>query len=219
MIRKIRDVRGVRVSAREDDISEIHIVAAPGRPPSRIVRDVVSAINVSLERNVDYRKISIVQLDDADAGTVLELPHVAVAAPAGPRLRYGGVTLALHGGRAQVEVELKLDAVSLRGTSNGRPRQGSMPHMVADATLRAVEQCVDPQVDIELEDVVVVQTSLGAAIVVAVRVVDGRTQRELVGTALERGDVHQAAAVAALDAVNRVLGSLPLKDPVEYVVE
>lgn len=220
VIRRIRDVRGVRVTTQKNEITEVHIMATAARPANRIVRDIVSALNVSLDMSIDYRRISIVQL--AEAGTTMAPPPVLDLRPAAlPMMRplLESVTLSLQTGRARAEVALRQDHAILRGTASGTLRQGAKLRIVAEATLRAVAQAIDGAVEFELEDVREVQSSLGAVALVTVRVIEGRSTHELVGTALDRGDMHQAAAVAALDAVNRVLGTLPARDHTEYTVE
>ncbi len=221
VIRRIRDVRGVRVTTSGSEITEVHIMATAARPANRIVRDIVTALNVSLELPIDYRRISIVQL--AEAGSTMTTPSVLdlrpAAAPALVRPLLDSVTLSLQTGRARADVELRQDNAILRGSASGTLRQGAKLRIVAEATLRAVAQAIDSGVEFELEDVREVESSLGQVALVTVRVIEGRSAHELVGTALDRGDIHQAAAVAALDAVNRVLGTLPPRDHTEYSVD
>lgn len=221
VIRRIRDVRGVRVTAHNNEITEVHIMATAARPANRIVRDIVSALNVSLDMPIDYRRISIVQLAEAGSSTTTPPPVLDLRPVAAPMMRplLEGVTLSLQTGRARAEVELRQDRAILRGSASGTLRQGAKLRIVAEATLRAVAQAIDSSVEFELEDVREVESSLGQVALVTVRVLEGRSSHELVGTALDRGDMHQAAAVATLDAVNRVLGSLPPRDHTEYTVE
>ena len=199
VIRRIRDVRGVRVTTSGHEITEVHIMATAARAASRIVRDIVTALNVSLDLAIDYRRISIVQL--AETGSPLSSPPVLDLRPGAalPLLRplLESVTLSLQTGRARAEVALRQDTVILRGTASGTLRQGAKLRIVAEATLRAVAQAVDNSVEFELEDVREVESSLGSVAMVTVRVIEGRSSHELVGTALDRGDMHQAAAVAA----------------------
>lgn len=220
VIKRIRDVRGVRVTTNGSEITEVHIMATAARAANRIVRDIVTALNVSLDMAIDYRRISIVQL--AEAGSTVTPPPVLglrAAAPLMIRPLLESVTLSLQTGRARADVELRQDETVLRGTASGTLRQGAKLRIVAEATLRAVAQAIDGGVEFELEDVREVESSLGQVALVTVRVIEGRAAHELVGTALDRGDMHQAAAVAALDAVNRVLGSLPPRDHTEYSVD
>lgn len=219
----VQNVRGVRIALGQDgDVSEVHVIANPGRDPRLIVRDIVGVFRVNFAREIDRRIVSVIVMPDPEEPTPpmprLSLepqPEIATI----PRLRFESVNLMLRGTSVRVEVDLRMDKALIRGISSGSLRNGSLPRLVADATLRGVAQYVDSQVTLELEDVLVVHTAFGQAALVSVRVMEGRAPRELLGTALDRGDVHQATSIATLDAVNRVLGMLPSREATDYVVE
>jgi hypothetical protein len=228
-IRLLADVRGVRIVAKDGEVAEVHVRAVPGRSPHKIVRDVVSLFQVEFQRSVDFRKVSIVtqKPDTVDQSPTAPPPlatavSVPLATDAGvglPRVCLKHVAVHLEGGRARVDVELNHEGSVFQGSATGTVRKGVVPAMGAQAMLLAVRQCIDHDVEFELEDVLSVPSAFGHVVLVTVRLIESRIQHELVGAALDRGELHQATAAAVLDAVNRVLGTLPLRDHVEYAVD
>ena len=63
-IDRIKGIVRSSVSLGSDgQISEVHIIASPERPPKRIVRDVESLLVTRFGVRIDYRRVSLVQLD------------------------------------------------------------------------------------------------------------------------------------------------------------
>src|SRR3990172_2223877 len=61
---QIRGVISARVMPGNDgDIGEVHILAACQRTPKQLVRDIESLVLLHFKTKLDYRKISIVQLE------------------------------------------------------------------------------------------------------------------------------------------------------------
>jgi hypothetical protein len=66
-VRRIQGVRAASVITLGDGRpTEIHVLAAPGRAPKQIVRDIQSLAMAQFDLELDHRIVSIVQLDDAD---------------------------------------------------------------------------------------------------------------------------------------------------------
>ena len=74
----LRQIQGVRaasvVTNGTADPTEIHILAMTGRTPKQIVRDVQSLAIAQFDLEIDHRIVSVVQLEDADLGTVPVAP-------------------------------------------------------------------------------------------------------------------------------------------------
>ena len=104
--------------------------------------------------------------------------------------------------RAEVRVFLHFDGEDHVGVVSGEPASGGRAHLVATATLRAVES-----IDDEIYRLVdASSTRSGGADIALVVVEDPEGERPLVGTAVIDADNRQVAyAKAALDAVNRRL--------------
>jgi hypothetical protein len=66
-LRLIQGVRAASVITRGDgQPTEIHVLAAPGRQPKQLVRDVQSLAMAQFDLDIDHRIVSVVQLEDAD---------------------------------------------------------------------------------------------------------------------------------------------------------
>jgi hypothetical protein len=82
-LRRIQGVRAASVITLGDGRpTEIHVLAAPGKQPKQVVRDVQSLAMAQFDLDLDHRIISVVQLDDADLQPVAAT-HVQQSA-AGP---------------------------------------------------------------------------------------------------------------------------------------
>jgi len=80
----LRQIHGVKaasvVTTGTGAPSEIHILAAMGKAPKQIVRDVQSLAMAKFDLDIDHRIVSIVQLDESDLNTATA-PSGAHAAP------------------------------------------------------------------------------------------------------------------------------------------
>jgi len=71
LIMRLGDIRSCRISIDEDDnIAEIHVVAATEKPPKLVARDVAESLNTELGLDVDYRKIGVVIIDSFEEDDV-----------------------------------------------------------------------------------------------------------------------------------------------------
>jgi hypothetical protein len=79
----LRRIQGVRaasvVTTAHGQPTEIHVLAAPGKQPKQVVRDVQSLAMAQFDLDIDHRIVSVVQLDDADLRD-----RSAVPAPVAP---------------------------------------------------------------------------------------------------------------------------------------
>ena len=71
----IRHIPGVRAASVVTDPqaqpTEVHVLAAPGKPAKQVVRDVQSLAMAQYNIDLDHRIVSVVQIDDdADSATV-----------------------------------------------------------------------------------------------------------------------------------------------------
>ncbi len=67
-----------------------------------------------------------------------------------------------------------------------------------------------------VQDVTRVRMGRRAVVVVAVKLLEQRSERMLTGSCTLEHDLPQTVVFATLSAVNRILGGLPAREPVEY---
>ncbi|MBC7237828.1 MAG: hypothetical protein H5T69_18450, partial [Chloroflexi bacterium] len=178
----------------EGQVSEIHLVGSASRRPKQIVRDVESLLYAHYGVHIDYRKISLVQLD---AETVTA--HLG-------RLRFLGVQP--HPARENcVQVILQSEEVRYEGTA---PLAVDAPEQLcaqaaAQATLEAVQQAIGHAVPLEVRDLQLL-APVGHRVCLAIIAANTpQGEEQLSGTCLVTGSVLEAGCKATLDALNRRL--------------
>lgn len=192
----IERIQGV-ISARvildaSHEILEVHIVATTERHPKRIVRDVESLLCARYGIRVDYRKISLVQLDvpERDAGD-----H---------RLRFISAIPTPAAGDG-VEVTLQASRERYVGSAAVCPKDSHQPaaYAAASATLRAVQEAIGQTIPLAVQGIEIVQTENHQVCLAVVSAMTARGPECLAGTCIVGGDLLEAASKAALDAINR----------------
>ena len=106
--------------------------------------------------------------------------------------------------RADVSVTLHWDGAAHTGETSGSPASANRPLLVAEATLRAIS-------DAGVRDFTAIEahvTKVAGSEVALVAIEDPLLTQPLIGTAVIPAGNHQLAfAMAALDAVNRRIGT------------
>ena len=199
IVRQLKDVVSTRaVLGPSGRIDELHVLVNPKRAPKQISRDIESALRAHLDISLDYKKISIAQIQGRAA--------LGGAASGGlPRLRFADVSLAITGSRGEAVVHLKREDAVYTGMASGHASGYNQMRLIATAAIRAVEDMQDKDGTMVVEDL---QTEVALAGRKAVTVLvsaltSPKGEELLTGSALVRNDVWKAVVNATLDAVNR----------------
>lgn len=147
-------------------------------------------------------------------------PAPARPAPAATddRIRFGSVNLYVSGARAQAQVELRWKGVPRMGSASGwSTREGAL-RLIAQATLAALQEYLSEEVAIGIDDVHVLSMGRRSVVVASLTLLAHRHEKALVGCCTVEHDAQQAAVLATLAALNRVVGGLRTKEPIEYVL-
>lgn len=127
----------------------------------------------------------------------------------GPRLRLTDFRFARSpAGLCRVEVELQTpEAAHLVGRADGASSPTGDLRVAAEAALRALEQAIPDGQRFDLVGVKALRAFDATIVIVAVapRLADGAAHH-LLGCYLATDDVNRGAAIAVLNATNRVLG-------------
>ncbi|MGC8783617.1 MAG: hypothetical protein ACP5RN_04410 [Armatimonadota bacterium] len=198
VIRQLRDVLSARVVVDKNGaIQEIHVLVSSGRSPKQVVRDIESALLASHGIVVDHRKISVAQMEGALLRSMRN------------RLRVADVELTINGTKAEATVHLQRGAETFTGQAAGQGSQSNQLRLIANATVRAVEQACNMPDQIAVEDINPNVTVAGRQIVVAVvNMLSQYGEDVLTGSALIRNDLNRAVVNAVLDALNRRTAAL-----------
>lgn len=229
LLLSLKDIAGAGISLTPDgsDIEEINILAEGHRPPKQIVRDVRSALRAEYKLDLDYRKISVAQKREGepaassapDAPTVLTLPAAHVdQEPAATRFRFVEVHVRLSPRGSVVQVELAFGDREAVGEARGGAARGQVARLVGEATLDAVVSFLDPGYSLELRDLRVSRLGGEEVVLAAIDFYKGRHNSLLTGSAAVHTDLQQAAVYATLAGLNRILGRLRYREPVEYEI-
>jgi hypothetical protein len=223
----LREVRSARiVTDRDGGILEVHVAASTARSPKQIARDVESMLVAKLGIRIDYRKISVAQVDEEEVAAegaeasreAEEVPGEGVLHSGEGRIEFVGVSIAQSHLKAEARVELAMNGLTTVASSNGADSSDSVLRIVAEATILGIQRFF--QNDSVFTVSSVEQVTVGGKPIIAVNVchLAGRQEKLLVGACPVNGDVPRAAALATLDAVNRFLRRLTLKEPTEYEI-
>jgi hypothetical protein len=194
-IERIPDVYSAGIALdNEGNIAEIHLVGNKERGAKRIVRDTESLLFVNFGVQMDYRKISIVQLD---APNVTATPTRLKFIAASPEPMDGDM----------IQVVLEDDEDLYKGTASW-PQAGPVTDQTraaAQATMNAVQEAIGDVARLELRGVQSVPLDDRLICLVVLQAVAGTQSEFLTGTCVLRDSSLDAAAKATLDAINRRL--------------
>jgi hypothetical protein len=235
-IRRLREVEGVSVVAEGPDIREIHVLTSSDRSPKNLVRDIQTVLRAGLGMDIDHRVVSIARAipateEPAVAPVALPVPPAPVAEPApieplepsepaatAERIRFESVNLFVSGPRTQAQVELRWRGLPRIGSASGWSTRDESHTLVAQATASAVQEFLADPVALRVVGVELVQLGRARVAVVSMSLLAHRQEKLLTGSCTIEQDTPQAVVLAALDALNRVVGGLRVKEPTEYVL-
>ncbi len=195
---RLPDVSIVRLVAEPDGrVSEVHVVAQPGKHPKQIVRDVQSIALASFGLELDRRIISVVQL----GGAALDEQPAAE-----PRPSIVAITAEASGLRSLVRVTLALDDEAAVGFAEGSIATTARHRLVALATVDSLRQLEPAAECVDVDHAQITRIgALDVAIVTVVYVIPPAEQL-VSGSAIVRPQQEaDAVARAVLDATNRRL--------------
>lgn len=194
----VRQVKGVFacrvVMDAPGEIGEIHVVGAPDRKPKQIVRDIESLLFAKFGLRVNYRKISLAQMQEEKAFAALGSRPLLLAAES-----------ATQGDTLIARVRLADNGNVFEGVAR-RPKDDKDPGRVAClATLDALNQMVCRSGLFTLDALEVMPVANREIVIVMVTFAFASGEEHLIGTSFYRGDMVESAVRATLDSVNRRL--------------
>jgi len=197
---RLPDVSIARLVAEGDGrVSEVHVVAHPGKHPKQIVRDIQSIALASFGLELDRRIVSVVQL----GGSFLDSEHTGV------RPSITAITAEANGLRSLVRVTLARDEEEAVGFAEGSVATAARHRLVAMATVDALRQLDSGAECIDVDHAEIVRVGAHDIAVVTVVFVVPPSEQIVAGSAIVRPQQEaDAIARAVLDATNRRLAYL-----------
>jgi hypothetical protein len=226
LVGRIRGISSCHIAADETGgITEVHVLSTVAKPPKLVARDVQSCLKAGLGMGIDYKKISVVPVEDKKpqdqpvTGLGDEPIPVFPIEEHTSRFAFHSVNLFVSQDSIQAEVELVRDGIETFGKSKSENVGVSPLVVVAEATLKAVEEVIEEHARLCFSDVAEIELGGEPAVVVKVDLLKQRDKKGLVGCAIYSGNANQTAVYATLDAINRVVGKLKTKSSIEYKIK
>lgn len=208
LVLTIDQIRGVYASCvildKNENVSEIHIVASDARKPKSIVRDVETMLFVKHRIKIDYRTISMVQISDE------QLLRIPVARP-----EIRSVTEEVMGDRRKITVKIHGASRSAVGEAYERVDNPDVFRTAAKATINALEKLVNHTIDVRLEDAQTFRMGARDVLLIVVTALIDGNEESFVGSSFVGTRYAESAARATLDALNRRIQNLTLQSPRE----
>ncbi|NLG38145.1 MAG: hypothetical protein GX549_08995 [Clostridiales bacterium] len=181
-------------------VAECHVLADNSRNVKQIVRDIQSALMAQFRQDIDYKKISVAQIDVGGGTDNKEGEHPTI------RIKSQELNIAYRGSESMTaSVTLICGEGSYTGTATTRHVALMRGQAIAEATVDAIQKITGSRSLITIAEVKETIIYKQRAILAAVLFSYGSQSETLLGSALVRADENQATVNAVLDALNRRL--------------
>jgi hypothetical protein len=210
-LRHLPGVKAASVVTGPDAVpTEVHVLAAPGKAPKQVVRDVQSLALTQYDIDIDHRIVSVVQIGDDEVRAVtpngVEVHDDEPAEPETVVVRpsLAAVMVRSGAGETAASVTLSIGDQLFEGHSQGPAGSSHRARLVALATLEAVTELLGQPC--EVESAIIVPTGSREVALSVLTVMVPRTgEQVLTGAAVVRGDEADAVVRSVLAALNRQL--------------
>lgn len=145
-----------------------------------------------------------------------QAPAQASSREASPRVRFVSANLFVSGLKTTAQVELSWQGMTRLGSATGASARDNAHRLLSAATLNALIPFLGEDVTLAPHEVEFVDLGRQEVVVVTVKLLGQRSEKTLVGSCTVEQDVAQSVVYATLASVNRVLGGLRSREPVEY---
>jgi len=212
-LRHIPGVKAASVVTGPDAVpTEVHVLAAPGKPAKQVVRDVQSLALARFDIDIDHRIVSVVQMGDDEVRAV-DVVSVSETSPtedaqeaSEPVVRPSIAAIAVRSGHGETvaSVTLAIGEQMFEGISQGPAGQSHRARLVAAATLDAVSELLGQPCEVE-SAAIIATGSREIALSVLTVMVPRTGEHVFTGAAVVRGDGADAVVRSVLAALNRQL--------------
>lgn len=194
LICKLPDIINCSVVFDEaGSIEEIHVLAAVGRNIKQMVRDIQSAISAKFDIAVDYKKISIAQINETEFKET--------------RVRIESIAVKNVDNMIEAAVTLSYDDKIYEGKSSKVKSKSNRAKAVAEATLAALEGYMGTNGILYLEGLESLKISGKEVYVSLVGFSQDNAEESFSGSCIISQDENESAVKAILAAVNRKINA------------
>ena len=187
----------------DGEIIECHVLADRTRNIKQLVRDVQSALMAKFHVDLDYKLISVAQVDNLD-DIIQSKPEDTEAGRAeAPRVLLKSFMMGYEGSNIKASVTLGIAGNAYNGEAVGSGSVASRYKTLAQAVVNAVNYNADAALTLSVLDVQRFHINGQNAYAVAIYYRCMGREDVLLGSAIIREDENMAVVKAALDALNR----------------
>lgn len=170
-------------------IKEIHIITKDYCNPKKISRDIESLLIAQHNIAIDYRKISIAQVEeDKDYSK---------------RLRFSDVIVSSKGEQLNVIVKLENKDKIYEGKIDCIDWSSNKEYIVARATLNAITSFLNGKIFFQVDEIKQFKMQGKEVMLTSVDLIDSQGKENLVGAVLVKDNTNKAVVNSILKAVNR----------------
>jgi hypothetical protein len=207
LICRIQGVFSARVKIDENSgvIVECHVLADKSRNVKQLVRDVQSALMAKFDVDVDYKLISVAQIDNLDDVLTMHSEAPTQESPVeSTRLQLKSFLMGYEGMEIKAVVSLLLGGQTYVGEALGSGSLAGRGRTLAQAVVNAAMQCYN-KCTLNVMDVQKFGINGQSAYAVALFCATRNREDVLLGAALIKEDENLCVVKATLDALNRRL--------------
>lgn len=196
LINKVQCVISNRVVVENGEIVEIHVLADSERSAKQIARDVQSVIMAQFGIDVNYKIVSVAQIDTGEKST------------GDYRLVFSSYSYLNNGVNSEARVMLAKGSEIFEGYAEGANTSKNRYKLIVNATLDSISKLMSREHILLLEDVDKFDIAKSSIFVVGITHATNNHEELLTGSCLVKKDEGEAVVKATLDAVNRRLASI-----------
>ena len=178
------------ISDSNNEVCEIHVLSDNSRHSKQIARDIRTALLSKFNVDVDYKIISVAQIDKN------------VSFNSDFRLLYEGYTNETTSDRIKIKTKLSWDDKEFFGEAEGIKSEKQSLVVAAKSTLEAIKLAINFDCFI-VEDIQYAKITGEDALLVAITQVNNGKEDILVGASIIENNKIDAAIKATLNAINR----------------
>ncbi len=178
------------ITDSNDEICEIHVLSDNSRHSKQISRDIRTALLSQFNINVDYKIISIAQIDKN------------ISFNSNFRLQYEGYSSEITSDRIRITTKFSWEDKELTGQAEDIKSDKRTLAVAANSTLNAIRSLIESDCFV-VEDIQTAVINGEDAILVAITYIENGKEEILVGSSLVENNKIDGAIKATLNAINR----------------
>lgn len=188
------------ILSEDQDIKEIHIITNHSSSPKKVIRDIESLLLAKYNIEVDYRKISIAQVNEDEMNN----GHNPNESKPITRLKISNVAISNKGNHFEAVVDFENDEKKYSGKMSGVNWEKNHEYLIAKAALEGINKFLEGLVFFQIDEIKEIKMeSDKKLVIVSIDLIDSKRKENLVGSAMVDGDFGYAVVRAILKAVNR----------------